>query len=37
MPTHGYKMAEIKSMTTRALGKIGNPNIRKWLVEIEFI
>jgi hypothetical protein len=37
LESHGYKMAEIKSMTTRDLGKIGNPNIRKWLVEIEFI
>jgi hypothetical protein len=37
LESHGYKMAEIKSMTTRALGKIGNSNIRKWLVEIEDI
>jgi hypothetical protein len=37
LESHGYKMAEIKSITTRALGKIGNPNVRKWLVEIEFI
>jgi hypothetical protein len=35
--SEGYKIEEVKTMATRALGKIGNTNIRKWLVEIEFI
>lgn len=35
--SEGYKIEEVKTMATRALGKIGNTAIRKWLVEIEFI
>jgi hypothetical protein len=31
----GLKLEEIQTAATRALGKIGNPHIRKWLVEIE--
>jgi hypothetical protein len=31
----GINIEEIKKAATRALGKIGNPNVRKWLVEIE--
>lgn len=35
--SEGYKIEEVKTIATRALGKIGNTVIRKWLVEIEFI
>jgi hypothetical protein len=31
----GFNIEEIKKAATKALGKIGNPNVRKWLVEIE--
>lgn len=31
----GLRIEDIKSTATRALGKIGNPYVRKWLVEIE--
>jgi hypothetical protein len=31
----GLNIEEIKKSATRALGKIGNPDVRKWLVEIE--
>lgn len=34
---HGFRIEDLKSMATRSLGKISNPNIRKWLVEIEYI
>ena len=33
----GLDSDEIKKYSTRALGKIGNPSIRKWLVEIEYL
>lgn len=35
--SEGYKIEELRAMATRALGKIGNTSIRKWLVEIECI
>lgn len=31
----GLKLEDIQTAATRALGKIGNPHIRRWLVEIE--
>jgi hypothetical protein len=31
----GIKLEDIQTAATRALGRIGNPHIRKWLVEIE--
>lgn len=34
---NGLKIGDVRSMVAKALGKIGNPNIRKWLVEIEYI
>lgn len=34
---HGIRIQDIKSMSTRALGRIANSNIRKWLVEIEYL
>lgn len=34
---YDIKIEEVRKLATKALGKIGNPNIRKWLVEIECI
>jgi hypothetical protein len=34
---NGIDIESIRTMATKALGKIGNTNIRKWLVEIECI
>jgi hypothetical protein len=34
---NGIDIESIRAMATKALGKIGNTNIRKWLVEIECI
>jgi hypothetical protein len=34
---NGYEIEEIRASAAKALGKIGNPNIRKWLVEIECV
>lgn len=33
----GLDLDEIKKYSTKALGKIGNSSIRKWLVEIEYL
>lgn len=37
LKNYGLDLSEIKEYVTKALGKISNPNIRQWLVEIEFI
>ncbi|WP_055665468.1 hypothetical protein [Desnuesiella massiliensis] len=37
LPELDLDLDEIKKDSTRALGKIGNTSIRKWLVEIEYL